>query len=58
MDREIALELIQFGRELPCILQAIYESDPAEVPVRVSKPDVVDAYHRGTLPPSQVGTFT
>ena len=56
-DREIAPESMQFGREFPGILQAIWEADLAEGPVRVSKLDVTDAYHRGTLKPSQVGAF-
>ena len=56
-DREIAPESIQFWRALPRILQVIWEEDPAKCPVWVSKIDVMDTYHRGTLQPSQVGTF-
>ena len=56
-DREIAPESMQFGRAFPRILQAIWEADPVEGPVRVSKLDVTDAYHRGTLKPSQLGAF-
>ena len=56
-DREIAPESIQFGRAFPCILQTICEVDPEEGLVQVSKIDVTDAYHRGTLKPSQVGSF-
>ena len=48
-DRDIALELMQFGREFPRILQAIWEADPAEGSVQVSNIYVTDAYHRGTL---------
>ena len=48
---------MQFGRSFPRILQAILEADPEEGLVRVSKLDVTDAYHRGTLQPSQVGAF-
>ena len=33
------------------------EADPAKGPVRVSKIDITDAYHRGTLWPPQVGAF-
>ena len=33
------------------------ETDPDKVSFRVSNLDVVDAYHRGTLHPSQVGSF-
>ena len=31
--------------------------DPIQGPVRVSKLDVTDAYHRGTVKPAQVGAF-
>ena len=48
---------MQFGRAFPRILQAIWEADLAEGLVRVSNLDVTDAYHRGTLKPSQVGAF-
>ena len=48
---------MQFGRAFPRILQAIWEADPKEGPVQVSKLDVTDAYHRGTLMPFQVGAF-
>ena len=48
---------MQFGKAFPHILQAIWEADPAEGPVRVSKLDVTDAYHCGTFKPSQVGAF-
>ena len=49
---------MQFGRAFPRILQEIWEAYPAKGPGRVSKIDVMDAYHHGTLQPSQVGTFT
>ena len=35
-DREIAPESMRFGRSSPRILQAIWDVDPEEVPVRVS----------------------
>ena len=57
-DREVAPELMQFGRDFPRILQEIWEVDPVEGPFRVSKLDVTDAYHRGTLRLSKVGAFT
>ena len=47
-DREAALESLQFGRSFPRILQAVWEADLVQGPVRVSKLDVTDAYHRGT----------
>ena len=55
--RESAPESIKFGRIFPRILQAIWEADPVQGPVRVSKLDVTDGYERGTLRPSQVGAF-
>ena len=48
---------MQFGQAFPRILQAIWEADPEEGPVRVSNIDVTDAYHRITIKPSQVGVF-
>ena len=57
IDREVAPDLIQFWLAFPHILQEIWEVNPNKVPVRVSNLDVTDAYHRGTLRPSQVGAF-
>ena len=57
-DREIAPEPIQFGRVFPRIIQEIWEANPEEGPVRVSKLDVTDAYHRGNLKLYQVGAFS
>ena len=34
-DREAALELLQFGRAFPRILQALWEADPVQGPVRI-----------------------
>ena len=56
-DREIPPESMHFGRAFPCILQAIWEAYLAEGPFQISKLDVTDAYHRGTLQPYQVGFF-
>ena len=57
IDREAAPELLQFFRAFPCILQAVWEADPVQGMVRVSKLDAIDAYHCGTVKPSQVGAF-
>ena len=57
IDREAALESLQFARAFPCILQAVWEADLVQGPVQVSKLDVTDAYHRGTVKPAQVGSF-
>ena len=48
---------MQFGRSFPRILHAIWGADPKKGPVRVSKLNVADTYHRGNLKPSQVGAF-
>ena len=50
-DMDTTPESMHFGRAFPRILQAIWEADPVEVPVRVSKLDVTDAFHRGNLQP-------
>ena len=55
--REPVPELLQFGQAFPCILQDLYEADPGQGPVRFSKLDVIDAYHRGIIKPDQVGAF-
>ena len=56
-DREVAPDSLRFGRYLPRILQQIWEADLVQVPFQVSKLDVTDVYHRGTLRPCQVGTY-
>ena len=56
-NREAVPESLHFGRAFPCILQAVWEADPVQGPVRVSKLDVTDTYHRGTVNPEQVGAF-
>ena len=56
-NRDAAPESLQFGQAFPQILQAVWEADPIQGPVRVSKLDVTDAYHRGTVKPAQVGAF-
>ena len=56
-NRKTVPESLQFGRAFPCILQAVWEADPVQGPVRVSKLDITDAYHRGTVKPLQVGLF-
>ena len=57
MDREVAPESMKFGRAFPRIIQAICEADPNKGPIRVSKMDVTDTYHGGTLPPYHVVAF-
>ena len=48
---------MQFGRDFHYILQAIWEADPVQVTVRVSKLDIKDAYHHDILRLSQVVSF-
>ena len=57
-NREAASESLHFGRAFPRILQAVWEADPVQGPVWVSKLDVIDAYHRGTVKLEQVGAFS
>ena len=49
---------MHFGRDFPRILRAIWDVDLEKGPVKVSKHDVADAYHRSTLKPFQVGVFS
>ena len=56
-DRKIALESMQFGQAFPRILQVIWEAYPVKSPFQVSKLNFIDAYHCGTLWPSDVGAF-
>ena len=54
--REVAPESMQFGKAFHCIIQEIWEADPVQVPIRVSKLDIKDEYHHKILRLSQVGT--
>ena len=56
--REALPESLQFGRAVPRILQEVWVEDQAQGPVRVSKLDVIYAYHHSTVTPSQVGEFS
>ena len=48
---------MKFGCAFSRILQAIWEAYSVQGPVQVSKLDMTDAYHRGTLRPAWVGAF-
>ena len=50
-NRKAMLESLQLSRAFPCVLQAVWGADPVQGPVRVSKLDVTDAYHRCTVKP-------
>ena len=49
--------MLQFGRAFPRILQAVWKANPVQGLVRVSKMDVIDTYHSGTVKLLQVGAF-
>ena len=49
--------MLHFGRAFPCILQAVWEADSDQAPVWMSKLDVTDVYHHGTVTLLQVGAF-
>ena len=48
-EREVAPELMQFGKAFPCIHQEIWEAELMQSPVWISKLDVTYVYHRGIL---------
>ena len=56
-DKASAPSSMQFGPCLPRLLQKIWEADPAEGRVLLSKWDVSDAFHRCPLRPADVGAF-
>ena len=56
-DRKVAPDSLQFGRAFPHILQEVWDTDLVQDPIWVSKLDITDAYHRGTVKPLQVGAF-
>ena len=49
---------MQFGPCLPRILQQIWEVDPKDGPVYLSKWDISDDFHRCVLIPANVGAFS
>ena len=49
---------MQFGPCLPLILQNIWEADPKDGPVYLSKWDISDAFHSCVLRPSDIGEFS
>ena len=57
-DKAPAPKVIQFVPCLAHILQKIWESDPVDVPVWISKWDISDAFHRCNLCLSYIRKFT
>ena len=49
---------MQFGSCLPRLLQKIWEADPLEGPVFLSKWDISDAFHRCPIRAEDVGAFS
>ena len=49
---------MQFGSCLSRLLQKIWEADPLEGPVFLSKWDISDAFHRCPIRPEDVGAFS
>ena len=51
-------QVMQFGPCLPHILQQIWEADPQDGPVYLSRWYISDAFHRCALRPADVGAFS
>ena len=49
---------IQFGSCLPRLFETVWEVDPADGPIWVSKWDLSDAFHRCCLHPEDIHTFS
>ena len=49
---------MQFGSCLPQFLQNIWEADPSDGPMWISKWDISDAFHRCLLRPADIDDFT
>ena len=56
-DTSLNPNAIQFGSCLARLLQKVWEANPADGPVYLSKWDISDAFHRCNLRPSDVGSF-
>ena len=48
---------MQFGRASPRILPTVWEAEPVQGPIWVSKLDAIDTYHHGTVKLAQVDAF-
>ena len=57
-DSEAVLESLKFCGAFPHIIQAVWEANPAQGLVHVSKLNATDAYHCGTVTPFQFGAFS
>ena len=57
-DRSMAPQAMQFGPCLPRILQQIWEADPQDGPVYLSKWDISDAFHHCVLRPANICAFS
>ena len=57
-NKSTAFNAKKFGACLPRFLQNIWEADPSDGPVWISKWDIYDAFHRCLLRPADIGAFT
>ena len=57
-EKSTAPNAILFGACLPRFLQNIWEADPADVPVWISKWEIFNAFHRCLLRPADICAFT
>ena len=56
--KSTAPDSMKFGAFLPRFLQKIWEADPSNGPVWLSKWDISDAFHLCLLRPGDIGAFT
>ena len=57
-NKSTAPNSMQFGAYLPRFLQNIWEADPSDGLMWISKWDISDAFHRCLLCPADIGAFT
>ena len=58
IDRKVAPPSMQFGPCLPHLLQQIWEADPQDSPVYLSKWNITDAFHHCVIRSANVGAFS
>ena len=57
-DRTAATQSMQYGPCLPRLLQQIWEANPQDGPVHLSKWDISDTFHRCFLHPAKICAFS
>ena len=58
IDKGTAPKAMKFGAYLSRLQQQIWYSNMADGPVWISRWDILDAFHRCNLHPSNLGKFT